>query len=331
MTGGVKCHTIDPEFSFYSMMNPLLRILFLLMMANASSGQLIYETVWVDYDSAVEYKSLQLIPIRPKEMAGKPGPRLMSLNKAIEAGVATISERGTASTENVHWLRINNKSDNSIFVSSGQTFTGGRQDRMVTRDTVLKPTGSDQYIAVMCIEEGRWSDKEKKLQYNNYANVNLRQVLDKSKNQVLIWKEIFSQLGSANLRSPTFAYADLAQNKEFQVAENEYLKFFREKVKNSDSSMTGFICVSGSKVIGCEIFADRQLFYDEFEPLLYGYISEAVMRGSTPMLVKEEIKEFTDKILTNETLQDEYCKKYGKIFRVNNRVIQVTAYPPDSR
>jgi len=307
-------------------MKAVLRILFLLVITKASYAQLIYETVWVDYDSAIEYKSLQLIPIRPKEMSGKPGARLMSLNKAIETGVASISERGTASTENVHWLRVNNKSQNPIFVSSGQTFTGGRQDRMITRDTILNPTGSDQYIPVMCIEEGRWSEKEKKIQYGNYANVNLRQVLNKSKNQVLIWKEIFSQLGAANLKSPTFAYAAISQNKEIQLAENEYLTFFRGKVKNSDSSMTGFVCISGNKVIGCEIFADRQLFFDEFEPLLYGYINEAIMRGSPPMLVKEEIKEFMDKILTNETLQKEYCKKNGKIFRVNNRVIQVTAY-----
>jgi len=145
-------------------MKAVLRILFLLVITKASYAQLIYETVWVDYDSALEYKSLQLIPIRPKEMSGKPGARLMSLNKAIETGVASISERGTASTENVHWLRVNNKSQNPIFVSSGQTFTGGRQDRMITRDTILNPTGSDQYIPVMCIEEGRWSEKEKKIQ-----------------------------------------------------------------------------------------------------------------------------------------------------------------------
>ncbi len=302
-----------------------------LLVSKTCFGQLIYETVWVDYDSAIEYKSLQMVPIRPKEMAGKPGPRIMSLSKAIENGLATISERGTASTENVHWLRINNKSENSIYVSSGQTFTGGRQDRMVTRDTLLNPTGSDQYIAVMCIEEGRWSEKEKKIQYNNYANVNLRKVLDKSKNQVQIWKEIFTQLGNSNLKSPTFAYAAISQNKDIQIVENEYLNFFREKIKNSDSSMTGFVCISGGKVIGCEIFADRQLFFDEFEPLLYGYINEAVLRGSEPLLVKEEIKLFMDKILTNETLQDEYCKKNGKVFRVNNRVIQVTAYEEGTR
>ncbi|MBL7699225.1 MAG: hypothetical protein JNK79_13760 [Chitinophagaceae bacterium] len=307
-------------------MKTLFKIFVLLLAALSSHAQLIYETVWVDYDSAIEYKSLQFIPIRPKDPAGKPGPRLISLSKAIETGVATLSERGSASTENVHWLRVNNKSENSIFVASGQTLNGGRQDRMVTRDTILNPTGGDQYIQVMCIEENRWSEKEKKIQYGNYANTQLRQVLDKTKNQVLIWKEIFSQLGAANLNSPTFAYAAISQNKEFQVAENEYLDFFRKRFKNSDSTMTGFICVSGNKVLGCEIFADKSLFYDELEPLLFGYINEAIMRGSQPMLVKEQIKEFTDKILTNETLQAEYCKTKGKIFRANNRVVQVTAY-----
>lgn len=308
-------------------MKVFITILILILAATGTTqAQLIYETVWVDYDSAVEFKNLQFIPIRTKDRAGKPGPRMISLSKALETGVATVSERGSASTENVHWLRVNNKSDNSIFVASGQTLNGGRQDRMVTRDTVLNPTGGDQYIAVMCIEEGRWSDKEKKIQYGNYANMKLRQVLDKSKNQVLIWKEIFSQLGAANLNSPTFAYSALSQNKEFQVTQNEYLDFFRSRFKNSDSTMTGFICVSGSKVLGCEIFADKSLFYDELEPLLFGYISEAIMRGSEPMLVKEEIKEFTDKFLTNETMQAEYCKTNGKIFRVKDRVIQVTAY-----
>lgn len=297
-----------------------------MLMGLQLSSQLIYETVWVDYDSAWEYKSLQLVPIRPKNPDGKPGPRMISLNRALQSGIASVSERGSASTENVHWLRIRNKSDQSIFVASGQTFTGGRQDRMITKDTVLKPTGSDQYIPVMCIEEGRWSEKEKKLQYANYANSQLRQVLDKTKNQVLIWKEIFSQLGAANFNSPTFAYAALNQNKEYQLNEREYMSFFKDKISKSDSTMTGFVCISGNKVIGCEIFADRNLFYDELEPLLFGYISEAIMHGSVPMLVKEEIRLYMDEILTNETRQNEYCKKNGKIFRVDNKVIYVTAY-----
>jgi hypothetical protein len=214
----------------------------------------------------------------------------------------------------------------SLFVASGQTFTGGRQDRMVTKDTVLAPTGRDQYIPVMCIEEGRWSEREKKIQYGNYANMQLRKELGRSGNQVLIWKNIFSQLDSAHLNSTTLAYAALHQDKKYQVQENEYLQFFRDKIKSSDSAITGFVCVSGNKVLGTEIFADKSLFFDELEPLLFGYINEAILHGSEPMLVKEEIKVFMDQVLTNETLQNEYCKKNGKIFRVNGKVVQVTAY-----
>jgi hypothetical protein len=293
---------------------------------NSLSAQLIYETVWVDYDSAWEYRSLQLIPVRTKLPGGQPGSHVISLSRALKQGIATVSERGTASTENVHWLRINNKSDNTIYVASGQTLTGGRQDRMITHDTLLTPTGGDQYIPVMCIEEERWSRKEKKLEYNNYANLRLRKVLDKSKNQVLIWKEIFSQLDSGAFKSPTFAYAAISQNKEVQLKEKEYLNFFLDKFKKSDSAIVGIVCVSGNKVIGTDIFADQAMFFDELEPLLYGYINESITNGTEPMMVREEIKNFMDQILTNETLQDEYCKKNGKIFRANGKVIHVTAY-----
>lgn len=306
-------------------MKAIINILLLLISAPATA-QIIYETVWVDYDSAWEYKSLQLVPIRPRERAGQPGPRVISLSKAIDQGIATISERGSASTENVHWLRLKNNSQNTIFVASGQTFTGGRQDRMVTYDTLLEPTGADQYIPVMCIEEGRWSEKEKKLVYANYANMKLRQVLDRSKNQVLVWKEIFSQLDAGNFKSPTFAYAGLKKSKTYQADEAGYFRHFIDRFKNSDSSITGFVCVSGNRVIGCDIFADKAMFYDELEPLLYGYIGEALMNGAEPFLSKDEIKEYMDRILTNETLQNEYCRDNGKIFRVNNKVIHVTAY-----
>ncbi|MBA4168544.1 MAG: hypothetical protein H0X41_13545, partial [Chitinophagaceae bacterium] len=121
-------------------------VVILVLISRYASAQLIYETVSVDYDSAWEYKSLQLIPIRPKAPSGQPGSGMISLSSAIKQGIATISERGTASTENVHWLRINNNSSKTIFIASGETFSGGRQDRMVTKDTILHSTGNDQYI-----------------------------------------------------------------------------------------------------------------------------------------------------------------------------------------
>ena len=168
--------------------------------------------------------------------------------------------------------------------------------------------------------------KGKEFFAGNYANLRLRQVLDKSKNQVLIWKEIFSQLDSADFTSGTLAYSSINQDKKLKPVEEEYFKYFIEKFKNSDSSITGFVCVSGNKVIGCDIFKDRAMFYDELEPLLHGYINEAVTNGGPPMLEKDQIKQYMDQLLTNETMQAEFCRENGKIFRVNNKVIHVTSY-----
>jgi len=291
-----------------------------------AGAQLIYETVWVDYDSALEYKSMQIVPIRPRARDGQPGPGSISLGQAIRQGMATISERGTASTENVHWLRINNKSDQTIFVASGQLLTGGRQDRMITKDTLLIPTGTDQYIPVMCVEEGRWSQKERKILYGDYANLRLRKVLDRTKNQALIWKEIFAQLDSADFQSPSLAYASMKQDKHFSKKESEYVNYFLDRFKRSDSSIVGFVCITGSRIVGCDIFADKRMFFDELQPLLAGYINDVLTEGSEPFLDKTDIKVYMDQILTNETLQDQYCKKNGKIFRAGNKVIHLTAY-----
>jgi hypothetical protein len=124
--------------------------------------EITYDNVYVDYDSAVEYKNLRIIPIRPKHGFGNNAPKAISLSQAMKQGLVEISERGTASTENVHFLRINNHTTQTIFISSGEIISGGRQDRIVTLDTLLEPNGRDQYISVMCVEELRWSDKEKK-------------------------------------------------------------------------------------------------------------------------------------------------------------------------
>ena len=161
-----------------------LLTLVLLISCFSVCAQITYETVYVDYDSAWQYKNLKLIPIRPKKGFGGPMQGVISLSQALAQGLATVSERGTASTENVHYLRVNNHSDKSVFISSGELISGGRQDRMMARDTILSPSGKDQYVPVMCVEEGRWSDKEKKLVYSNYANNHLRKVLDQNKNQV---------------------------------------------------------------------------------------------------------------------------------------------------
>jgi hypothetical protein len=292
-------------------------------------GQITYETVYVDYDSVWQYKNLRIIPIRPKAKPGQSSqsPGVLSLSQALKEGLATVTERGTASTENVHWLRINNRSDKSLFVSSGEVISGGRQDRMVARDTILSPSTHDQYVPVMCVEEGRWSDKEKKFAYENFANPYLRKVLDESKNQVLIWNEIDSQLGQMDSKkNKTLAYLSHTLEKKTMLTGDEYFRYFQDKFRRTDSSIVGFVCVSGNRVIGCDIFAWNDLFYNQLEPLLRGYIDGAVLFGGPVSLTNNVVKEYMDNVLANEKGQEDFVGKNGKLFRQGGNVIHINTF-----
>jgi hypothetical protein len=314
---------------------PFVRYLFSLLLVCgviSASAQLTYQTLTVDYDSAWQYKNLRIIPIRQKAGGGRlPGQfsDIVSLSQAIRQGYVTITERGTASVDNVHFLRINNNSDKSVYVASGEIIAGGRQDRMIASDTILAPTHRDQYVPTMCVEEGRWSDKEKKFAYGNFANGHLRKVLDSTHNQPLIWKEIYRQLQDGNFKNNTLAYLARNQDKKYVQVNDEYFNFFRNKFRNTDSTIVGFVCVSGDKVIGSDIFADPQLFYSQLEPLLRGYIDDAIIFGAPVALPDPPIKRYMDKLLKDEASQEEFVRRNGKLFRQNGRVIHVNTFLKD--
>ena len=319
--------TISSPKSLFNHMKKGLFLFFVLFACFSGRAQLTYDQLQVVYDSAIEYKNLKIIPVilRVPGNSGSGGP--MSLSKALEQGLVSISERGTASTENVHWLRINNRSKRPLYVASGEVIMGGRQDRMVARDTILYPNGGrDQYVGVMCVEEDRWSDKEKKFTYFNYANPRLRKVLDHSKNQVSLWREIYNQLDSSGIKSPTLSYTGQRLDKKAIADMEGYLRFFTQAIGKRDSTWAGFICVSGDQVIGADIYNSQQLFYDQLVPLLQGYIEEAVLNGSIVHIKDEKVKTYIDPALNDEKSQENYLKERGKIFRNNNEVFHITIF-----
>ncbi len=314
-------------------MKCLLPFLFFFSFLSASA-QLTYQTLRVDYDSSWQYKNLRIIPIRKKgpgggaQGSGAYG-NTISLSQAIHDGLVAVSERGTASVDNVHWLRINNHSTKSLYVASGEIIAGGRQDRMMAKDTILVPSGKDQYVPAMCVEEGRWAEKEKKFNYGNFANQHLRKVLDSTHNQVLIWNEIERQLKEGDFKNKTLAYLSRGMDKKYVQVNDEYFNFFMQKFRNTDSNIVGFVCVSGDKVIGSDIFADTHLFYEQLEPLLRGYIDEAVLFGAPVKMPDPPIKKYMDKLLSSEASQEEFVKKMGKIFRQDGQVIHVNTFVKD--
>jgi hypothetical protein len=301
----------------------------LLLLANHVSGQLTYQQLYADYDSAVAYKNLRLIPIRYKGNRNNPPAMVqnaVSFGQAMQQGLITVQERGTAAIENVHWLSLYNNSDKNIYVSSGEVLAGGRQDRIVTKDTIVMAGSGRIDLPVMCVEEGRWSEKDKKFTYQKMANTHLRKTLDETKNQVLVWKEINNQLERDKVKNKTLSYLSREKDKVFTAAQNDYWQFFNRKLSQPDSSVVGFVCMSGDKIIGSDIFIGNNLLYGKLQPLLAGYIEEAIIFGDTPSVTDAAVRKYLDQFLVDEPAQAAFVKKNGKAFRAGGKTIHLTTY-----
>ena len=310
-------------------MRYLLLILFCSTLYFKGQSQLTYQNLYVDYDSAWQYKNLKIVPIRWKGKGGWDYPlngNLISLGDAVNNGLARISERGTASTDNVHWLIIENLASKNIFIASGDIVAGGRQDRMVSRDTIMGANTARMQIPVMCVEEGRWSEKEKKFTYEEKANLHVRKVLDRSQNQVILWREIYDQLDRDKVKNSTLAYVSRKQDKKFVAEEQEYWNYFQPKFKKSDSTIVGVVCISGKYVIGCDLFASTSLFYSELQSVMYGYIHEAITLGAPVNITNDKIKMYMDKLLKDEASQEQFIKDYGKAYKYNGKIFHITTY-----
>jgi hypothetical protein len=299
-----------------------LGLLFCLLSAGA---QITYETVYVDYDSAWQFKNLKIIPIRRKNPGGMPRGMgdVVTLSQALSKGLVSVTERGTTSFDNVHWLRFNTHSNKSVYISGGEIISGGRQDRMIVRDTILHPSEKDQYVPVMCVEEGRWSEKEKKFGYGNYANSDLRKVLDSTHNQVLIWREVDRQLQAGGFKNNSLAYLSRYQDKKYIAASDEYYRFFRDKLARTDSNVVGFVAISGDKIIGSDVYNATDLFYNQADPLLHGYIDEAMQSGAPVTLKDPPVHRYMDKLLKDEASQEAFVKDNGAIFREGGVVVHI--------
>lgn len=301
----------------------------ILLTGGICQAQLVYPNITVLYDSACTFENLQLIPVVYKGAAGTGANTLnntISLRAALKTGLVTVQERGSTAIENVHWLSLINNSDKNIYISSGEVMAGGRQDRMVTKDTLIKARSGRIDLPVMCVEEGRWSEKDKKFTYSKMANSQLRKVLDQTKSQVQVWREINNQLNLQNISSKTLAYLAREKDKKYLQRLAAYVNFFTTKFSLADSSYAGFIAVSGNTLIGSDIFISSNLFYNEFSSLLPGYIDEAISFGSSPQLSRQQIAAKVDEFLKTEAAQAEYIIKHGKQFKINQQVIHLTTY-----
>lgn len=235
-----------------------------------------------------QYENLRLYPVLAEASAANNTVKdLKTLSEAMKTPGFRVLERkqfGRGDEAWYHGLTVQNKTQDTVLLMSGDVVTGGNQDRVMAYHDIVLP-GTVKNIEVFCVEAGRShyydesaSTVEKNVGafkgYYNVASPQVRHAVQTSGNQHEVWAAVAKVTKANGAESSTSAYAALENATDQKSIRDAYLRFFDGKITN-DSRVVGVVAVSGDRVLGVDIFGDADLFRRQFPALLHGYVAEA--------------------------------------------------------
>jgi hypothetical protein len=303
-----------------------LLILFFICFGSYAQTYFTFPSLVVEYDSAIVFRNLKLIPIKQIEHSKDSNfssPNSIYLKTGMGNGTVILKERGNYMLDNINVLLIENNSGKDLIIRSGEIVMGGRQDRVFAKDTVLE-TGKQHLVPVYCIEENRWSEKEKKFTYRGTTGSGLQTIIDTAKNQTLVWDEI-RRLLKQNNQTSSSSYAALLNNKKVADTSQQYIRYFLQALRSKDSSIVGMIASTGHKILGADVFISTSLFYQTLPGLLNKYCTEAILTGTRANANHTHETAYANEMLSPQT-QNSFLAKKGKRFFYKNTLIQLTGF-----
>jgi hypothetical protein len=235
------------------------------------------------------HDNLQLYPIYASaaflNYHKKLGPYL-SLEMALAKNIILITELAGDDQAEVNKLFIENISADTIIILGGEVIRGGKQDRMIAQDFMLKPKSGALDIDVYCVEHNRWQAEDVKASFNitlGVAPVNVRQAVKEANSQEQVWEEVEELYDAYQVEEETKALADALADEKLNKDIQPYLD--KLMAIRWPTNVVGVIAVRGNEIVGCDVFAQHALFTRYYAALLKSYcgnVYNARHKGSLP-------------------------------------------------
>jgi hypothetical protein len=273
------------------------------------------------------YENLQFFPIRANEAfntAHKDVGNYTTLKDAMSHKKLLVRENGAG---DVNSLEVINTSKDTIMVLGGEVVVGGKQDRMMANDVIIYPN-SKKKVEVFCVEEGRWQARSNDATFNKSAKVSSNEVRKAAivdKNQGEVWSKVAANVKDNKAASSTGTLAALNDSGELQTRLKKYGDYFSKVIVN-DPDVIGVVAVSGDKILGCDMFANHNLFQKHYSNLLDAYATEAITFGGNVTIPFTKVKAYLDAFLTDERKQDEELKKKGSVLKDGGKKVHISTF-----
>jgi hypothetical protein len=219
---------------------------------------------------------LTVVPVIAKEET-KVGQEYITLAEAKKNGWIEIIEK--PGQETVGWLLVRNTGPRPLLLLGGELLVGGKQDRVVSKDTVIPP-GEEREVAVYCVEHGRWSGDTHKFEYSGSM---VPQSVRKSAtfgSQQEVWDDVAKYNDKAGAAAGMSTVQSGMSAKAVQDTVTTDLPQIIEQLRGRDR-VVGMVVAINGEVTALEMFGTPTLFQASFEPLLRGFLAEAATAGAS--------------------------------------------------
>lgn len=259
--------------------------------------------------------------------------RVVRVQNQINAPNQNVQQRGISSGggETVNKLFIENISNDTVMVLAGEVMKGGKQDRVIAQDIILPPKSGKMDISVFCVEQGRWNYGEAGARggrfeiYSNVSSSNVRKAAIVEKNQKQVWDKVADITTKNSAGTSTGTYTALDTSKKLNNELKGYTNYFKAVMK-TQRNVIGVVACTGDKVIGCDMFATPGMFSEYFDNLLNSYSTEALTNGLTAKTDYKKVQEYLDKILSDESKQEEVVKKNGTMLKNKGKKLHLATF-----
>jgi len=282
-------------------------LLALLLVAGTATGPLAMSRIaptpesyrWQTHEPVV-YSNLALFPVTTAYTNNSSG--YITLDEGLATGEVEVSELGAlvrcrphtrcAGQAQVNTLALVNRSQKALILLAGEIVTGGKQDRVISKDRLVLPGAEPLPLDVFCVEPGRWHGASAAFEGKSFmAAPSVREKAAVAKNQQEVWDATGRVRQGMAAAAPQAAQQDLQRSSSYaQLERSEALKGridaatgalqqdYERALRGAlrGKNIIGVVVAINGEVVWADLFADAALFERYWPKLLRSYVVEAL-------------------------------------------------------
>jgi ARG/rhodanese/phosphatase superfamily protein len=305
----------------------------------------------------IRYENMSVFPVVSRQPADT--ANFATLDEGLSAGEVVISEGGAEMIRrsrdgqpvaipqqrgaSVNQLVLINRGSKPLLLLAGELVSGGKQDRIISKDRIVPPGAAPLPLDVFCVEAGRWTGGAQFAAGKLMVHPSVREQAAITQEQDKVWAAVRNGTATAPsavagptpmggspgqtsqsvtvtpgalssvivTEAPTQSYAKLYKSPQVGVpadtfADEVQKRFERATAKLKGESVVGVVVAYGGEVAWSDVFASPSLFQRYWPKLLRSYVVEALVRPkSSEQPSVDDAREFLKPLAGHESVETE--------------------------